>query len=114
MQKKSDMASGGGNDALHTEFETTNCKTAKLFNSTTWKCEVCKGFGHEYWECPTKKRLDAFAKNNGEKAIWGSWKFYRYYRDISPEKRKVHKELAASAAGRKRTFKTAFGSSASS
>ena len=108
MQKKSSMASMANASALYNQEAAANCGTAKMLENTNWFCEVCGGRGHEYWECPTKKRCDAFAAKNGESAIWGAWKYHKYYCHLTAEERKLHKELASAAAGRKRLYKQAF------
>ena len=107
MQKKSEMAQMGNAVAFCDAATAQASKTAQLLSNTNWRCEVCEGRGHEYWECPTKKRLDAFATKNGESALWGSWKYHKYYHAISADDRKLHKELASAAAGRKRLHKQA-------
>ena len=79
--------------------------TAQQLAQCQWDCEVCGGKGHEYWECPTKRRLDKFAKNNGDSVAWGAWKYYKYYKNFTAEQRKLHGELALKESRGKRTFK---------
>ena len=72
-------------------------KTWQIFTATNFRCEMCEGIGHMYYECPTKKRLDSFAKNNGESYIWGVIKYHRYYHRYSAEQREAHRKAAQSA-----------------
>ena len=70
---------GDGNSSL----------TGKLLKATitegTYICPVCSGWGHDYFECGTKKKLDGWAKSNGDSANWGNWKWQTYYDKIAPE-----------------------------
>lgn len=59
---------------------------------------MCGGRGHEYYECPTKKKLDEYAKKNGDSALWGAWKWHKYYKNLSKEDREIHLDLAKKAA----------------
>ena len=109
------MAASVDQGCLHTFEEAKTSKTLELLSITEFNCEICEGVGHEYWECPTKKRLDAFAKNNGDSALWGAYKYHKYYKHFNPETRKLHQQLSGKFAGQKRVFKEAFpGSSGSS
>ena len=69
-------------------------KTWVFFKSSTYNCEVCEGKAHEYWECPTKKRLDKWARKNGDSFMWGKVKYGLYYHLLSEEERERHKKLA--------------------
>ena len=65
--------------------------TGKLLQATKeenkYICPICRGWGHDYFECGTKKKLDAWAKSNGDSANWGNWKWVTYYSNIDPEQR---------------------------
>ena len=58
-----------------------------------FKCEVCEGKLHEPLECPTKKRLDAYAKANGDNANWGTWKWLTYYKALTEAAEKARPGL---------------------
>lgn len=84
-----------GENAGQAIGNSSSSKTATLLAATKFRCEVCQGLGHEYYECPTKRKLDKWAKNNGDSANWGQWKYEKYYSNLSEEKREFGKKQAA-------------------
>lgn len=88
LHKLNNQNSGG---PRATKEEAMRCKTAMLLDQTVYTCEVCGGRGHSYYECPTKRKLDHFAKANGESFIWGSWKWHAYYHKFTEEEIAAHK-----------------------
>ena len=74
---------------------------------------------HEFFECPSKKKLDQFAKDNGDSHHWGQWKWEKYYRDFyeslgdtEAERKKQAQAINKSPTiGKKRLSEDAFGKS---
>ena len=81
LAKRSEL--GKGSDAAIGDPDQST--TAQLLFNTQNFCEVCEGKGHEYFECPTKKRLDAIAKTNGDRLNWGAWKYKKYYKAFTKD-----------------------------
>ena len=97
LTKRSSLGSGEATEI----GDPNSSSTADLLKNTTHKCEVCGGKGHEYFECPTKKRLDAIAKNNGDRLNWGAWKYHTYYKSFTKEQRAAHSKLGKRKYGQK-------------
>ena len=54
--------------------------TFQRLENTVFRCDVCLGRGHEFWECGSKRRLDKWAKANGDQKNWGKVKYNTYFR----------------------------------
>ncbi len=72
--------------------EWQQSKTYLYANEIKFKCEVCGGVGHEFFECPTKRKLDTFAKHNGDALLWGQWKYQKYYKNVTDDQKQRIKE----------------------
>ena len=91
---------GAGTCSVNFEDAKKHSKTYQLLNSTVFTCDICVGKGHEYFECPTKKKLDKFARKNGDSVYWGAYKFHAYYKNLNQKTREIHGELAKKLASK--------------